>query len=436
MEFLSLARRKAFWIKDLLKGGNIYKHYKDVEFHYYNYNSVKSKSLREIYINKLLHHAKNTVPFYAKVIENDIFSFPVVNKSVIKENYSEFISKSYDRTNLYKTTTSGSTGTPFIIYKDPYKLLRHKADNIFFSQRAGFPIGSKLLYLRVWNEINKKSKLDKFLLNIYPFEISNLSPSTIQNLLAFLKKDKRNKSILSFASALEAIAKNLNRDSFVQTQYHNIACIMAMSESLPDEARKVLEDFFSCPVLSRYSNMENGFIAQQESGSDGSYFINHGSFLVEILDIDKDVPVGDGKLGRIVITDYFNFGMPFIRYDTGDLGVVEYCHSGFDRGPVLSRIEGRKVDFIYNAKNELLSPHTITNTMWKYSDVKQFQFVQKSAATYLLKLNVENNSVSAQDIVNDLRKYLGSDAAIGIEYVQEIPLLSSGKRKKIVNEMI
>src|SRR5690606_22450004 len=101
-----------------------------------------------------------------------------------------------------------------------------------------------------------------------------------------------------------------------------------------------------------------------------------------------------------------------------------------------SKIEGRKVDFIYNTNNELLSPHAITNTMWKYNEVKQFQFIQKSEAIYVMKLNVEKPLISDQEIINDLKKYLGNDASITIEYVKEIPLLSSGKRKKIVNEMI
>jgi phenylacetate-CoA ligase len=37
-------------------------------------------------------------------------------------------------------------------------------------------------------------------------------------------------------------------------------------------------------------------------------------------------------------------------------------------------------------------------------------------------------------VETNLKKLLGEDAEIHFEYVDEIPLLSSGKRKKVANE--
>ena len=44
--------------------------------------------------------------------------------------------------------------------------------------------------------------------------------------------------------------------------------------------------------------------------------------------------------------------------------------------------------------------------------------------------------VEEGEITKYFKKYLGDDAVIEFAYVKEIPLLSSGKRKKIVNEFM
>ncbi len=41
-----------------------------------------------------------------------------------------------------------------------------------------------------------------------------------------------------------------------------------------------------------------------------------------------------------------------------------------------------------------------------------------------------------EELISEFKTYLGEDATFSIEYVSEIPLLASGKRKKIVNNYI
>jgi phenylacetate-CoA ligase len=109
---------------------------------------------------------------------------------------------------------------------------------------------------------------------------------------------------------------------------------------------------------------------------------------------------------------------------------------GSTKEPVLSKIEGRIVDFIFSTNGTLLSPHVITNSMWKYSDVRQFQFIQINKSDYQVKLNIEPLTEKREmELKSDFMHYVGTDANISIEYVDDIPLLASGKRKKIINLM-
>jgi phenylacetate-CoA ligase len=143
-----------------------------------------------------------------------------------------------------------------------------------------------------------------------------------------------------------------------------------------------------------------------------------------------------GKSGRIVVTDLFNYAMPLIRYDTGDIGVMTKTGEPGKKRLFFPRIEGRKLDFIHSTAGKRLSPHFIDHALRKYDSIDQFQLVQTGKTRYILKLNTVNTSESFyRDVKSTLKKYVGDDALISIEFVHEIPLLSSGKRQFVVNEL-
>jgi phenylacetate-CoA ligase len=176
-------------------------------------------------------------------------------------------------------------------------------------------------------------------------------------------------------------------------------------------------------------------LAQQTTDSEGAFLANFASYYIEILDLKKDIPVQNGKMGRIVVTDLFNRAMPLIRYDTGDLGVFEKLIKNGKTQYFLKKVEGRKMDAIYNINGELISSFSVTNSMWKYTQLKQYQFIQIGHKDYEFRLNSEGDFLLEEELINEFKGYLGSDARIGISYVNEIPLLSSGKRKKVLNKM-
>jgi phenylacetate-CoA ligase len=56
-------------------------------------------------------------------------------------------------------------------------------------------------------------------------------------------------------------------------------------------------------------------------------------------------------------------------------------------------------------------------------------------ARYVLKVNAEQSFNKEAQLITEFKTYLGEDADFKIEHVNEIPLLNSGKRRKLVNEM-
>jgi len=90
---------------------------------------------------------------------------------------------------------------------------------------------------------------------------------------------------------------------------------------------------------------------------------------------------------------------------------------------------------VYNTHGNLVSSFTITNNMMLYPESKQYQFIQLGRSEYYFKLNPDGNFNREQELINLFKTFFGNDADIKVEYVKEIPLLNSGKRKMVVNMM-
>ncbi|GAA3641513.1 CoF synthetase [Flavivirga jejuensis] len=424
ISLLEYLRFISFWFLDMIKGQKIKRHYKEISYILENFSTSKSKALRERNLIELINHANRSTLFYKnyKTIED----FPVINKNILRTRIKEFESQSYINKKTKIVSTSGSTSISLKINQNKNKVTRNTADSIYFGKLAGFKIGRKLLYLRNWDTNLKKSGLTKFVQNIEEFEVVDLNDLYIKSIINKIRKDKSSKGWLGYSSGYELICKYLDKTKSKPINSY-VKSIIAMSEGVNKYTKESMYKYFNAHLVSRYSNSENGIIAQQAIKKE-SFIINWASFYVEIFKLDKDTPAKKGEAGRIVVTDLHNYAIPLIRYDTGDVGTIDYSVTP----PILKNIEGRKTDVIYNTKEEIVSSFIITNVV-EYKGVIQGQLIQESQKGYLLKLNVTNDFKQEVDVINEFKGYLGNDSEIKINYVEEIPLLASGKRKATIN---
>ncbi|AOW20096.1 phenylacetate--CoA ligase family protein [Urechidicola croceus] len=432
-ELLEKLRKYTFWSIDFLRKGDVNKFYNEIKFINENFQTPKAKILRKKGLNNILLHAVNTTKYYSYLKNNPSLSvemFPVVHKDTIRDHYEDFYSSEYKDKQNIKVSTSGSTGTPFSIHHNKEKKQRNTADTLYFADNAGYKLGHKLLYIRFWGDQYKKGRLNKWTQNIMVHNVFNLKDEDIKELIEKLESDNSNINIIAYASAYETICQYLEKNNYGPIKA-NIHSAIAMSESLTEYAKVMTKKYFGVTPLSRYSNTENGIIAQQNYNNTGQFDINWASFYLEILNIDNDEPVSMGETGRIVVTDLFNYAVPMIRYDTGDLGSMSISNDS--DAPVLVNVEGRKSDALYNTKGELISS-SIAHQVCAYDNVKQYQLIQLDKQDYLFKLSVTNNFNLEDKLISKFKNFVGNDARIFIEYVNYIPLLSSGKRKRVVNE--
>ena len=439
MKLLEKARALSFWTIDALRGGKIRRYLNNIKE--IEDGLITEQELDAYYkkhLRRLLNHSVHSVPKYANLSEllnedNPIEKWPIVDKASLKASGENCLSNLFNKKSLIPMSTSGSTGTPFTCWQNSDKKRHVNAEVLFYNGKIGFSIGRKIIYFRsIVNEV-KKSQVQQYLQNINLLDCCNLSDEVIKARLEEIKKLSANGGamILSYASTLDAISRYFLKYGVQEASACNIYGIVSGSEMLKDTTREILSNAFRCKVVSRYANEENGFIGQDDI--DNNIFLhNRAHYYIEILKIDQDILVEKGETGRIVITDLFNYSMPIIRYDTGDIGSwTEVCHNGIKR-KAIGNFGGRRIDMIFDCNGNLVSPHSITNRMWEFGEIQQYQFIQTQKSEYVLKLNT-SHPVDEKRLIKILKEAVGNDSIVHIEYVKEIPVLASGKRKYIVN---
>lgn len=428
-----MLRKYIFWLLDFFKGSKIRRHFNEIAFVLNHASSHEALQRQEKDLSALLRHAVTTTQFYKNGFTS-LKDFPVVDKTIIRKSFNSFISNKFKESELVPVVTSGSTGTPFRVYHDRNKKLRNSADTIYFAHLSVYDIGDSVIFMKVWVDQNMKSSLRLWMENMIPVDVFRLDDTRIKDLLRRLENDISMCVLVGYASALELVCKYLERN-YKDNVNANVRSVIAISETLNDYTKKTLQKYFHAPVVSRYSNLENGIMAQQEITGSGRYLINTASYIVEILKMDSDEQAEPGQTGRIVVTDLFNYGMPLIRYDTGDIGALS-LDSRKAGNMYLAKVEGRKLDMLYDTDGNLVSSYKITAMMMQYTDILQFQFIQNGLKEFTMEINTVGTFTKEADLLKELKTCLGKEAVMTIDYVSEIPLLSSGKRKIITNTLL
>ncbi|WP_296311707.1 hypothetical protein [Winogradskyella sp. UBA3174] len=142
--------------------------------------------------------------------------------------------------------------------------------------------------------------------------------------------------------------------------------IITISEYLNAHTRDAAKMYLGVSPLSLYSNNENGSIAQQIYANDLRFRIIDSIYIIEIFDLKEDKKLNNGEQWRIVVTDLYNKATPIIRYDTGDIGVIELDS---ENKPYFPEIYARKLDLLYDTNGNLVPSH-LSAKLCEYGNYK------------------------------------------------------------------
>ena len=422
-------RWAGFWMLDALKGKPVRRYYDQIKYAWQHGSSVQETEER---IKALISHAVKTTRFYKRYPEDiKLTELPVVNKDTFREHYADFLSSQYkDAPDNREMCTSGSTGTPLRMIQNRDKINHNTAGGIFLGAAGGYYIGMKEAFIRVWVNNVKKGKIQLLMENLIMMDSSRMDDEALGQMLQTIRK-KKVKCLVGYSSALGELSRYMEEKRVNGTGF-SVKAIIPISETMPDPVRRKLEEQFHCPVRAWYSNEENGIMGLQNK-EDSGYHIDTETYYYEILKMDSDEPAEPGELGRIVITDLYNYAFPILRYDNGDTAVAQRKEKDGRYKLYLTELYGRRSDLIYDCKGNAVTPYIITNNLWDIKGVKQYRFIQEDLTRYTIWLNGNPEEMDQEEILGRIRPYLGEEAEITVELVDEIPVLASGKRKYIEN---
>ena len=449
MLYSMFARYIMFPALEIYRRRDTLRHFKELEKTQW-LSAEEIKKIQWKKLKNLLEYAYAYVPYYHQVFKSlkmtpkDIHSprafekLPLLSKENIRDNMSRMMSIVYKKRNLIPNSTGGSTGVTLNFFNDGKHSGCVSAIALRCKYWAGLEIGDKNAFL--WGspvdislQDNLKNKIYNKLFRTLFLSSYNLSE---ENMLIYARKLIRHKPkvIIGYASPLYHFAKFLKKNGIKGI---NPKSIISSAEVLYDYQRESIESVFQCRVFNAYGCREFTTIAQECSEHTGMH-INAEHVYVECLKGDGE-PAAPRERGELVITDLDNYGMPFIRYRIGDVGVLSDRKSNCGRGlPILEKIEGRAFDIIVGTNNRYFDGHFFSILLRTAVDgIKQFQVVQESKNEIDIKIVVDEAFKKGRiDILaNKIREFCGNDMQVNFKIVDEILPTKSGKFRFVISKV-
>jgi phenylacetate-CoA ligase len=210
--------------------------------------------------------------------------------------------------------------------------------------------------------------------------------------------------------------------------------IIGAAESLHEFQREIIERAFGCPAYNTYGCREFMLIASECERREGLH-VNADHLVVE-LQRRPDAPATEP--GEVVITDLFNYGMPFVRYLNGDVATASDHVCSCGRGlPLLQRVDGRLLDAIRTPAGHLLPGEFFPHMLKDVPGLVRFQVVQRRLDQLDLSLvrGPGFDEASLAYIRRELAKVVGDSLQLNVHFVDDIPLTPSGKWRVCISEL-
>jgi phenylacetate-CoA ligase len=359
-------------------------------------------------------HLQNN-PFYKAQAGIESFKnwsdLPVLTKENLQKPLNERLSMGYTSKNTFVNKTSGSSGNPFVFAKDKFChaliwtniLRRFQWHGIDFnhSYQARF-YGMPLDFIS-----NKKLRIKDFLGNRYRFNIFDLSDKGLEKIVRKFSNTKFD-YINGYTSSIVLLAKYLKKHNiFLDTICPTLKVCIITSEMLFEEDKMLLEERFRIPIINEYGAAELDIIALESA--EGVWKVNAETIFVEILD-ENNQTVPYGTAGRIVVTSLYNKAHPMIRYELGDIGILD--EKSTLKNPILKKLIGRTNDIAVLPSGKIapgMTFYSITKKIFgDQGNVKEFVIKQTKKDTFEIEYasDIELNENEINNIKTLFSNYL------------------------------
>lgn len=374
-------------------------------------------------LTQIVKHAYDTVPFYQNLIKgtnitvpnldnNNFNNLPLIDKKMVLNSHLRMLTTNCnnytERKDLLIKRTIDSAG----FYR---KIYWNKNDDITSNmglwcrrkQYFGISEFDKYCYFYITKYISNKfidtpNSIVSSESNALGFCIQNLD--TNQILMIYAKMVEFNPAWIMMQPSVALLFANVI-SKFKLPKIENLKYIELSGEYLTPAVRDKIQSMFQCNVANQYSCIEANSIASECKC--GNLHIQSSNVFVEVLRNGKAVPVGEE--GEVYITTLENYAMPFVRYKTGERGIIhesKTCRCG-SKEPVLELLSGREGALVITEEMEKL-PQYIFNRPIEYINervgniIRQFQVIQQAINCFTVRLVLNSSYLNWKDTVKEI----------------------------------
>ncbi|MBS1592124.1 MAG: phenylacetate--CoA ligase family protein [Bacteroidetes bacterium] len=402
-------------------------------------NNANKNELHELQSKKLqalLKHTVQTIPFYQKqniqLTNNpyaDIKQFPVMHKSLMKDNLQELLI--YDKNKMVSEKSSGSSGIQGEVFMTLNESRKYQAAQTALWEWSGYKLGKPFLQTGITPNRGFVKSIKDFLFNTHYVNAYNLNKQQIIKNLQISKKRKC-KYFGGYASSLNVYAQTALEEK-IDIQFEGI---ISWGDKLFEHYKHNINTAFANPTITELYGTTEGFVISA-SCKYGNYHLITPQTYIELLDKNGN-EVKNGEIGYVVATRLDAPSFPLIRYYLGDLAIKaneqEICKCGREL-PILKKIIGRDTDIIYTPTGKALIVHFFTGIFEHFNEIKQFRVIQK------IKNEIEIEFIPSktftefalEKIKDKIYERAEESFPISFSAVSVIPATASGKPQIIQN---
>jgi phenylacetate-CoA ligase len=393
-------------------------------------------------LRRLVEHAYRTTPFYRRRFDalklrpddvkttEDLQKLPVLTKEDVRENFEEMVSSEFDRDKLVFCHTSGTTGKSLQFYQEPRAIQfrwavwwRHRqrfgvkfdAPYAAFTGLAAVPLEQQ--QPPFWRE-NRAMRQTIFTMH-------HIVSAKVKAIVGRLNEGGFD-YYAGYPSIIFVLAGLIEEGGYQVTAPPKM--IFTGAENLYDNHRRLMQNVFKADVTDEY-----GFSEGCGNASRCERDVFHEDFEFGILECVESKSIdGAAQQGRIIATGFGSYGMPFIRYDVGDVGtwVDAACECGRS-SKVLTRIDGRVEDFVITPEGR-----KILRFDYVFKDahnVRDAQVVQRELGSICLRVarRPEYSTRDEHQLRREIADKISAQLIVEFEYVDEIEREPNGKIRAV-----
>lgn len=413
------------------------------------------RDLQAGFLRRLIRHAYRHTAHYRAVLDErglspedfrsveDLAKLPLLDRATLRATLDARTANAPPAVAINKTT-SGSSGEPVRVRYNAES--RHWRDAIRWRGYGwgGYEIGMRALHywgflpgeiITWWKQ--RKMDADRLLKRDYYVDCTPRDERSLLEVVAAIRKFRPH-VIVAYASGAAALARFINERGL--RTWKPIPTLTGAERMLaPDRA--AIEAALG-PAFDTYGCREVMLIGSECEAHDGMH-TSMENMIVELVVREPDGGVRaarPGEVGEVAITDLHNLACPMIRYLNGDLATARdgkpcTCGRTLERiGP----IEGRVTETLSDGAGNPVGGLVFNILLGAIGHVvSNFQVLQRADRSVVFKVvPSEGERLPAREeqlLRKQAERYLPG-APFTIEYVKDIPLSPSGKRRVVVVE--